>query len=57
MRKSTAAARRPAPLFEDPPLVRKLLALALLALVGGGAVFLSIESETTALAGCAFHGC
>jgi hypothetical protein len=40
--------------------VRKLLALALLALVGGGAVFLSIESETNALAGgptvsCASH--
>jgi len=31
--------------------VRKLLALALLALVGGGAVFVSIESETTALGG------
>jgi len=41
--------------------VRKLLALALLALVlGGGAAFVSIESETTALAGgptvsCASH--
>jgi hypothetical protein len=31
--------------------VRKLLALALLAFAGGGAVFVSIESETTALAG------
>ena len=40
--------------------MRKLLALALLALVGGGAVFVSIESETTALSGgptvsCASH--
>jgi hypothetical protein len=31
--------------------VRKLLALAFLVLVGGGAIFVSIESETTALAG------
>ena len=40
--------------------MRKFLALALLTLVGVGAVFVSIESETTALAGgptvsCASH--
>ena len=40
--------------------MRKFLALALLALLGVGAVFVSIESETTALAGgptvsCASH--
>ena len=29
--------------------MRKLVALALLAFIGGGAVFVSIESETTAL--------
>jgi hypothetical protein len=40
--------------------VRKFLALAVLALLGVGAVFVSIESEATALAGgptvsCASH--
>jgi hypothetical protein len=42
----------PPPHYEDPSQLRKLLTLALLALVlGGGVAFVSIESQATALAG------
>ena len=59
MRESTPSAGVPLALFRTPS-VRKLFALALLALVAGAAVYISVESEITALAGgptvsCASH--